>query len=159
MEAFYKYVGEMNDEIFGEIRREAGAAARNFHITDLHDGRKIAQQVREIVDDILETGKFPEQYEDIVDVAIGLGAVFGNALCIGYGWKWKELGESEENTIHSVVSPKGYFSNAPMLYLYRILTGKNIGLDGQNDNTVLLLYNMLENIDERPEDMMYIPMA
>lgn len=159
MESFYKYVGEMNDEIFQEIRRAAGAAVNIFQITDLDDGKKIAAQVRKIVDEILETGNYPEQYEDIVDVAVGLGAVFGNALCIGYGWKWKELGENAENAVHSVVSPKGYFSNAPMIYLYRILTGNNIGLDGKNDNTVLLLYNMLENIDEKPEDKMYIPMA
>ena len=159
MESYYKYVGEMGDEVLQEIRRMAGGAANIFHITDLNDGRKIAAQVRKIVDEILESGRFPEEYEDIVDVAVGLGTVFGNALCIGYGWKWMELGESEKSVIHSVVSPKGFYSNAPMLYLHRILTGKNIGLDGKNDNTVLLLYNMLENIDDRPEDKMYVPLA
>lgn len=159
MESFYKYVGEMDDEIFQEIRRVAGAAVKIFNITDLNDGKAIATQVRKIVDDILESGKYPEEYDDIADVAVGLGCVFGNALCIGYGWEWKELGENEEKVTHSVVSPKGYFSNFPMVYLYRILTGNNIGLDGKNDNTVLLLYNMLENIDEKPEDKMYVPLA
>ncbi len=159
MESYYKYVGEINNEVFQEIRRVAGAAVNIFHITDLEDGRKVAEQVMKIVDAILQTGQYPEQYEDIVDVAVALGSVFGNALCIGYGWEWKDLGENPENVVHSVVSPKGYFSNAPMLYLYRILMGKNIGLDGQNDNTVLLLYNMLENVDEKPEEKMYIPLA
>lgn len=159
MESFYKYVGEMSEEVFNEIRREAGYAVRVFNITDLDNGRSLATQIRKIVDNILETGKFPEEYESIVDVAVALGTVFGNALCVGYDWEWKELGENEEDVVHAVVSPKGYYSNAPMVYLYRILTGNNIGLDGKNDNTVLLLYNMLENIDDRPEDKMYIPMA
>lgn len=159
MKSCYNYVGEMSEDVFNDIRWEAGRAVKIFNLTDLDDGRALATQVRKIVDQILETGEFPEEYEDIVDVAVALGTVFGNALCVGYGWKWMELGDSEENVVHSVVSPKGYFSNAPMIYLYRILTGNNIGLDGKNDNTVLLLYNMLENIDDRPEDMMHIPMA
>ncbi len=159
MESCYNYVGEMSEEVFNEIRREAGRAVKIFNLTDLDDGRALATQLRKIVDQILETGEFPEEYEDIVDVAVGLGTVFGNALCVGYDWEWMELGDSEENVVHSVVSPKGYYSNAPMIYLYRILTGNNIGLDGKNDNTVLLLYNMLENIDDKPEDKMHIPMA
>ena len=159
MESCYNYVAEMSEEVFNEIRREAGRAVRLFHFTDLDDGRALAAQIRKTVDQILETGEVPEEYDDIVDVAVGLGTVFGNALCVGYDWKWMELGESAEKVIHSVVSPKGYYSNAPMLFLYRILTGNNIGLDGKNDNTVLLLYNMLENIDDKPEDMLHIPMA
>lgn len=159
MESFYKYVGELDEEVFQEIRRMAGEAVRIFHITDLDDGRKIAAQVRKIVDDILASGELPKQYANVVDLAVGLGTVFGNALCIGYGWEWKGFGDSKESAVYGVVSPKRYFSHAPLLYLHRILTGNNMGLDGKNDNTILLLYNMLEDIDSKPEDKMYIPMA
>lgn len=159
MDYFYQFVREIDGEAFSEIKRMAGEAVQIFHIVDLEDGRAIATQIRAIVDDILETGKFPKEYEDIVDVAVGLGSVFGNALCIGYGWTWKDFGNSEEHVIHGVVSPKGFYSNAPMEYMYKILSGNNIGLDGKNDNTVLLLYNMLENIDDRPEDKMLVPLA
>lgn len=159
MESFYKYVGNLDEEVFQEIRRMAGGAVRIFHITDLDDGRKVAAQLKKIVDEILESGRSPKQYKDIADVAVGLGTVFGNALCIGYGWEWKGFGESKGSAVYGVVTPKGYFSHAPMSYLYRILTGNNIGLDGQNDNTILLLYNMLADIDSKPGDKMYIPMA
>ena len=46
-----------------------------------------------------------------------------------------------------------------MPYLLRILQGKNTGLDGKNDNTVLLLYNMLEKIDLQPEEKTHFPVA
>lgn len=159
MESFYQLVREIDEEAFYEVRRVAGAAARIFNITDLNDGRAIATQLNDIVDNVLKTGSFPEEYANVVDLAVGLGSVFGNALCTGYGWTWKDFGHSDQHVYHGVVSPKGYYCNAPMEYLYRILTGNNTGLDGNNDNTVLLLYNMLENIDDRPEDKMMVPMA
>lgn len=38
--------------------------------------------------------------------------------------------------------------------------GENAGnVDGTNGNTVLLLYNMLENIDRKPEKQKYFPVA
>lgn len=41
----------------------------------------------------------------------------------------------------------------PNLYfLNNILQGNNAGLDGNNDNTVLLLFNMLKDIEkQKPE--------
>jgi hypothetical protein len=33
--------------------------------------------------------------------------------------------------------------------LYKIVAGNNGGLDGGNDNTVALLFNMLEGIEEQ----------
>ncbi len=159
MDSYFQFVREMDGETFSEIKRMAGEAASIFHIADLEDGRAIAAQILTIVDGILETGQFPEQYEDLADVAVGLGSLFGNALCIGYGWAWKDFGNSEEHVVHGVVSPRGFYTNAPMEYMYNILSGNNKGLDGENDNTVLLLYNMLENIDDRPGDKMLVPLA
>ena len=45
-----------------------------------------------------------------------------------------------------------------MNYMLRILTNRNIGLDGNNDNTVLLLFNMLENIDAKPVTKKFTPL-
>ena len=91
--------------------------------------------------------------------AVCLGVLFGHALCVGQQWKWKALGENAGNASFCVVSPGDYFSNAPMPYLLRILFGNNRNVDGTNDNTVLLLYNMLENIDRKPEKQKYFPVA
>ena len=69
------------------------------------------------------------------------------------------FGDSPEKVIFGVISPGKNFCNAPMPYLLRILQGKNTGLDGKNDNTVLLLYNMLETIDLQPEEKTHFPVA
>ena len=156
---YFKYVGEMPDDVRSEIDRVFRFAVQIFKISDSTDGKTIASEANRIVDDILETGKFPSEYSDIEDVAVALGVLFGQALCCGYGWTWKVFGDNESNTMFGVVSPEENFCNAPMPYLLRILKGQNIGMDGKNDNTVLLLYNMLENIDQKPEQEKYFPLA
>lgn len=46
-----------------------------------------------------------------------------------------------------------------ILTLVEILTGNNMGLDWNNDNTALLLYKRLENVEGDPKDLIYIPLA
>ncbi|MBQ3513121.1 MAG: hypothetical protein IJA32_04895 [Lachnospiraceae bacterium] len=159
MESYFDYVGELDEEFQQEIKDTYANAIKNFKIQNETDGRAIAKQVNEIVEQILESGKIPDAYEDKDDAIVALGVLFGQALCIGYGWKWMGLGKDADHVTVSVVSPKGYFCNAPLNYLYKIISGNNIGLDGENDNTVLLLYNMLAKMDEKPGDKMYIPLA
>jgi len=156
---YFPYVGPLPDKIRAEVERAFQAAVETFHISDPADGRVIAEEVRAAVDHILETGEFPEGCADQASAAVSLGVLFGQALCIGRGWSWEGFGNSKEKAIYGVVSPEKNFSNAPMSYLLRILQGKNTGLDGNNDNTVLLLYNMLEDIDRKPEEKMYFPLA
>ena len=45
----------------------------------------------------------------------------------------------------------------PMNYMLKILTKNNIGLNGENDNTILLLFNMLEDIDNKPTEKKFTP--
>ncbi len=156
---YFNYTGEMPDDVKSEIDRVFRMAVQIFGIKDPTDGKAIASEIRRIVDDILKTGSFPSEYADIEDVAVALGVMFGQALCCGYGWTWKVFGDSEQKAMFGVVSPEENFCNVPMQYLLKILKKQNIGLDGKNDNTVLLLYNMLENIDQRPEREKYIPLA
>lgn len=156
---YYNYVGEMPDNVRAEIDRVFRMAVQIFKISDSTDGKVIASETYHIVDDILETGKFPSEYSNIEDVAVALGVLFGQALCCGYGWTWKVFGDNEKNAMFGVVSPEENFCNTPMPYLLRILKGQNTGMNGKNDNTVLLLYNMLENIDQKPEQEKYVPLA
>lgn len=107
----------------------------------------------------METNTFPEEYESLSDVCVALGVLFGQALCIGYGWNWQEFGDTKKKAVFGVVSPEKNFCNAPLNFIYQILQGNNIGLDGQNDNTVLLLYNMLEDIDKKPLGQKYYPLS
>ena len=158
-DSYFPYVAELPQEIRDEIEATAKKAMRVFQIDEAADGKTMASEICSAVDQILSTQEIPSAYGDMADVAVALGVLFGQALCTGYGWRWKVFGNSEEQTVFGVVSPEENFCNAPLLYLNRILSGQNIGLDGNNDNTVLLLYNMLENIDQRPEEKKYVPLA
>lgn len=158
-EDFFSYVGELPENIRAEIDGTFQKGVRVFGISDPGDGARMAEQIMNIVDNILETNTIPDAYGDIADVAVALGVMFGQALCCGYGWKWKVFGHSREQASFGVVSPEENFCNAPMPYLLKILTGQNINRYGENDNTVLLLYNMLENIDRKPKKERYYPLA
>lgn len=157
--SYFNYVGEVPDQVLGAIISTVEDAARRFEITELSDGKGVATRVYEIAEQVIVSQELPAGYEDIQDVAIALGVLYGHALCVGQGWSWKSLGDNETSAICYVISPKGHFSHAPLPYLMRILTGQNLGIDGKNDNTILLLYNMLVDIDKKPEKQKYFPVA
>lgn len=149
------YVGDIDEEILQEIMEQITKAIAVFNIPSASNGKELATILNKIVDEFLETRKLPEEYEDVEDLAMGLGCFFGYILVKGYGWEWKGVGNSPETATYCVVSPKGFWVNPCMKYMFKILTEQNIGIDGENDNTVLLLYNMLENADDRPSDKKY----
>ena len=82
---------------------------------------------------------------DEIIVAIELGALYGQALVMGYGWRWMKVRQNlkEDNFLYCVVSPDDNWINFCGAFINRILTNKNTGQDGKNDNTVSLLYNMI----------------
>lgn len=143
-EEAFSYIGELDADVTAEIEQTVLFARKVFKIHKTVSGRQMAETVYSIVEKILREGKIPSKYDDLEDVSIALGCLFGQALVTGLGWKWKEIGESKEDAIYCVVSPDENYVNPCMAYLQRILGGKNIGGDGKNDNTVMLLWNMAE---------------
>lgn len=156
--AFFKFVGELPDDFQKEIDRMIKETPKNFNIKHTN-GKDIAKQINHIVDEILVTNKIPEIYTNIDDVAVALGIYYGHAICKYYNWSWKFIGDNKSRAIVSIVSPEKNYSIQPMNYMLKILTQKNIGLNGKNDNTVLLLFNMLENIDKNISDIKYTPLS
>ena len=147
MQDSYPYEGELSASFASAIEDEIENTLAVFRI-DAEDGKEVAAAINHYVDLILETDRIPPAYSDISDVAVGLGILYGHAICSYYGWTWKMLGVSPEESWVSVVSPKGYYCLQPMNYMLKILKKENIGFDGKNDNTVLLLFNMLEDIEK-----------
>lgn len=152
-ESYFEKIEELPVNLKKEVHRMIDITPKIFNI-NLKNGKDIATKIDEIVGNILETNIFPKEYSDIGDVAIALGLYYGQAICDYYKWSWKYL-----NEIISIVSPDNNYSIQPMHYMHKILTKNNIGLDGQNDNTVLLLFNMLDNIDSRPSEWKYTPLS
>ena len=133
----FTYVGDLDDEVTSEINREIAYARKLFWIPKSSEGKDLAARVRKAVDKVISTGRYPRQYGDVADVAVGLGCLYGHALVTGYGWKWKGVGSTAEDAVFSVVSPDENWVNPCMVYLQKILSG-------ENENTTLLLYNMIE---------------
>lgn len=141
---YFEYVGELPQEIKSEVDRMNTLTPKLFNIVS-KNGKEIATEIYNIVNNILNTHNFPKEYSGIDDVAVALGIYFGNAICNYYKWSWKMLGNSAETSAVSIVSPKENYSIQPMNYMQRILTNSN-------DNTILLLFNMLNDIDDNPKD-------
>lgn len=151
-DSYYPYVGEVEDEVVEEIMGMAQSAIQAFGVPYTEEGREIATCINGIVDNILETHEIPDCYESIDEVAMVLGCLYGFALGMEYGWEWKRVGQNEEDNMICMVSPDDNWFNPCAVYICNILNGHNTGLDGNNDNTCLLLFNMIENaIKSEPE--------
>ncbi|MBO4389286.1 MAG: DUF1266 domain-containing protein [Lachnospiraceae bacterium] len=151
-EPAFPYLGELEPETAEKIESQTRKAMERFGIPESKDGLEIATRVNKAVDEILESDTLPEGYDEMIDVAVALGCVFGHALCVGYGWSWKAVGKDKDHATYCVVSPEENYINPSMKYLYKILSGQNLGREGKNENTVLRLYQMLEQADEKPSE-------
>lgn len=155
-EAYYGYVEEVSDETYQQLLSAARSAINVFGIPQTNDGRELAGHINRIVESILETGEYPKEYyeNDITLVAVELGCLYGFALSMGYDWRWRMVGNSPDDITFSwaIGSTDDNWFCPCGIYLNKILTGQNYGIDGKNDNTVLLLYNMIgETIKTTPE--------
>ncbi|WP_252250978.1 hypothetical protein [Clostridium sp. ZBS13] len=156
-ERYYDYISDLDDNTQKVLKETILTASKAFCISNLNDGETIASEVRSWIDRILETRTFPEEYESLDDVCIALGALYGHSLNISYGWSWEIFGKTEEESMCGVVSPKKNFCNPSFNYIYSILIGSNYGSDVKKENTVLLSYNMMSDIDKKPMHLKYYP--
>lgn len=169
---YYSIAIDFDDFYYSKIAKFIEKGRSIFGFSEHSTGKALAEQVYQITEEILAKVFVPENIKDTEELANILGALLEHAVCTGYGWHWKRLGEPEEREDFTgfwtgldhemVVSPDEMFSFCPCCLLLRILSGNHIGLSGENDNTVLLLYNMLENIGEsmhilNPDGLKYAP--
>ena len=66
-----------------------------------------------------------------------------------YNWTWKNIDFGDGNVQFYLMSPNEYYCCNPLYFLNKIIQGQNTGLDRENDNTVLLLFNMLDGIEKQ----------
>lgn len=126
------------------------SAVKNFHITEMEDGNKLAERIYQIVEELLVTGECPKEYKDMTETSIALGCIYGQAYVIGHGWSWKAVGDDPEKAMFVVVSPEEDYCIPVLSYINRFLSHPDP--TGETDNTVLLLYNMMEkSVMKKPE--------
>lgn len=80
--------------------------------------------------------RFRKDDPQLVDYALGLGAVWGDQICREFGWKWVCVGAGNHER-YGVASP------AHSLVIYPTYFLKECLVDPRKDCTALLSFNML----------------
>lgn len=107
---------------------------------------KRADQVMQYVDKLLEEKLTDNQ--KIGELAISLGTLWGYAVAEEYEWNWMVLEDQEKGYQgFYLVSPSERFCCPVYQYFFKIISGQNL-IRGENDNTILLLFNMISKIEE-----------
>lgn len=143
--ANFPFINPISTNVMEAINEETAKANQMLGITDTESPKIIVQKMYDYVDKFLKV-QHPAKEKN--ETAITLGAAWGSAIVREYGWKWMELGENDEECSYYVVSPKDYYCCPPIYFLNKIIQEKNKGVDGNNDNTVMLLFNMLSGMDK-----------
>ncbi|QQO08779.1 hypothetical protein [Breznakiella homolactica] len=147
----FTYISEMPGDLAEEIRSEYREALSLLGAAGTDTPAEIVEKIYRRAGDYLEQGSGdPDEAQEL---GITLGCAWAESVIRAYGWRWMHLGETSDEAGVYIVSPNDYYCCPPLYFLTNILSGGNTGLDGRNDNTVLLLFNMLENIEaQRPEE-------
>lgn len=133
-----------------------------FCIDDKTSGKELAELIYGLVEVQLKQKNVPAGITDTEELYQILGVLFGHAICTGHGWSWKMLKAGNTGKRMAVVSNDEMFSIFPDVLISRILSGDHCGVAGENDNTVMLLYNMIENTGNlmqmlNPDSLKYCP--
>lgn len=139
MKNTFKRVEDVPQDLVEAILEETAAAREFMGVKESDSPKEIVTKIRKYVDEHFGSEMLEEQ-------AIQLGCLWAEAVIKQYGWSWKYLGEGEEMGVY-IVSPNEYYSCPPLRFVVDIVNGENIGLDGKNDNTILLLFNMLDGVE------------
>ena len=134
----------LSDELFDALNEKEHEAISLLGISEIDSPKEIVTKIRESVDKFLAQDK---SEEDRREYALQLGALWGSMVVKQYHWVWRHLDFGDEIQGIYLVSPGTLYCCPPLYFLNKILLGNNKGLDGNNDNTVMLLFNMLDGIE------------
>lgn len=141
-------VNDIDEEIKSAILEEESKALDLLSVKKNNNPKEIVQKIKEYVDSLLADNLSFYDEQKKKDLSITLGSAWGVAVCETYSWKWQGLRrQDEEYAAFFVVSPHGKFCCPPFGFIFNILNGANAGFDGKNDNTIMLLFNMLDNVE------------
>jgi hypothetical protein len=74
------------------------------------------------------------------ELAIDLGALWGEALCATENWEWRVLRVKGDGTINAVCSPSRSHAIDPISFIHRMVSSRS----SEVDTTALLVFNMIK---------------
>lgn len=146
-------VTELSKDIVEALEEKRQEAIQLLELVGTESPLQIVTVIREIVDRLLSE---EHSTEDLQEYALQLGTMWGYMVEREYGWQWKYLDFGEDIKGIYLVSPLSYYCCPPLYFLNKILQGNNAGMDSENDNTVLLLFNMLNGIEKQVPSHTYM---
>lgn len=137
---------ELDQELIDALNEKEQECLKILNMTNEDNPKALVKKIREYVDKLLSEN---HSEENLREYALTLGSMWGKMVVKQYNWEWKYLDFGDEIEGIYIVSPKQYYVCSPLLLLTDILLGNNQGFDGQNDNTTMLLFNMLDGIENK----------
>lgn len=168
-EQYYSLTMDYDDFWYKEVKQREKKGRFVFNIPKDVTGHELAEKIYRITEDFLHGENIPVEFENESELYDVLGSLYGEAVCNEYNWSWMKFGEPiphdngfcTTTQFNSIVSPNKMYSLEPHMLIRDILEQKHTGLGGENDNTILLLFHMLETIDEQLHNttMKYLPIT
>ncbi len=146
----------LTDDFASAINDKSEEAKALLSLSGNEIPEEIVSKIREEVDRLLSQELEPDTLREY---AIQLGCLWGMMVERHYGWQWQYLVFGDDVEGIYLVSPGALYCCPPLYFLDRILSGSNPGLDGKNDNTVMLLFNLLDGIENQVPPQPYQMLA
>jgi len=145
-------VTPIESETFNLLLVEEEKAVKLLEVKETDNPCDVVTKIMNYIEELLQG---EHNSEAIENYAIQLGALWGRMVINELNWTYKTIDFGNGQKSFYLVSPEEYFCCNPLYFINKILTEKNIGLDGNNDNTVLLLFNMMRDIDNQKPKTKY----
>lgn len=135
----------LTDTEKSEFSRCTAEAMRNLSINDF---RSTPEEIVRSVDSFVDNWQDEKRQQrkkwfgrkpalpDTIDVALGLGAVWGNQIVRKFGWNWTCL-QADGKDLYCIVSPDGAWVIYPTYFIKACLDNPNV------DCTAMLSFNMM----------------
>lgn len=150
-------VSELNEELLQDVKRRVAQGTELLQIKETQSPQEVIRILHDYIDN-LSVDNLSE--EEIEEYAYKLGSIWGLMIEKEYGWSWKYF-KHQEDDLSGVylVSPKNYYCNSPLSFIYDNIAGNKVDANGKIDNTVVLLFNAMDGVDKRPENRKYVLLA
>jgi hypothetical protein len=122
-------------EVETEVREAVARARQLLNLGRIRDPRKTAEAIHRALDEMRTRNRVPA--EEKKQLAIDIGALWGDALCKAKKWEWCCVRPTAEQSIYAISSANRSHAVDPIRAVHNILSSRRVA------NNSLLLFNMI----------------
>ncbi len=122
-------------EIAAQLEEAASRAREFLNLGRVRDPSKTAKAIDQAINEIRSRSRLPADKRK--QLAIDLGALWGNALCQAKQWEWCCIRPTAEEQIFAIVSSNRSHAIDPIRLVFNLLSSRQVASNS------LLLFNMI----------------